>query len=149
MHPGGSDFREKKKCERVYLPGGGPAGPPHRPESLAVFKILAAPPYTPFLEALWSKTEGRSPPREQSCAVAIFREISANRQKLTRPGANFRYAPHLKKFRGKKGYRNEKEKESQGGADLKTAATAGRSRGAIALGHHFWDNGSRALYTTF
>ena len=44
MHPGVSDFREKKKCERVYLPGGGPAGPPHRPESLAVFKILAAPP---------------------------------------------------------------------------------------------------------
>jgi len=51
MHPRCGDFREKKKCERVYLPGGGPAGPPHRPESLAVFKILAAPPYTPLLEA--------------------------------------------------------------------------------------------------
>ena len=44
MHPRCGDFREKQKCERVYLPGGGPAGPPHRPESLAVFKILAAPP---------------------------------------------------------------------------------------------------------
>ena len=45
MHPQSRDFREKKKCERVYLPGGGPAGPPPRPQILPVFKILAAPPY--------------------------------------------------------------------------------------------------------
>ena len=44
MPPRSSDFREKKKCERVYLPGGGPAGPPPRPQILPVFKILAAPP---------------------------------------------------------------------------------------------------------
>ena len=43
MPPRCGNFRRKKVCEREYHPGGGPAGPPHRPQSLTVFKILAAP----------------------------------------------------------------------------------------------------------
>ena len=74
MPPGSRDFREKKMCGREYHPGGGPAGPPHMPRILAVFKILAAPPCATIV-----RRPRRIPPMVRRGPLSIPTMVGINR----------------------------------------------------------------------